>query len=188
MHGKVLSVHNIVPQAGHSIAHNWIQALAGDITMASGIQLQGEAENLIHGRIRKPFISRYCQYYLNCTPHDRSTNTDAIIPDIIIHNYPVGSKQRINGNGTSQASTPAIFELKGIHVGKNQQDIPDEPSPFENALKTFLTSGPIPLVFGAFSEVNIEFFKTSSLAAASTEDGLYCLPLNQCMTAEEHIF
>eukprot|EP00957_Ditylum_brightwellii_P168992 12863013-Ditylum_brightwellii.AAC.1 len=30
-HGNVLSVHNAVPGAGHSIAHNWVQAVAGDI-------------------------------------------------------------------------------------------------------------------------------------------------------------
>jgi hypothetical protein len=214
-HGNVLSAHNAVPGAGHSIAHNWVQAVAGDIAKASGMQLQSEAENLFHGRVREPFIGRYCQHYLSCAPHDRSANTDAIIPDILIHNYPVGSERRRDGNGISQASAPAIFEVKGIHVGKNQQvrypagqcrgtdkrakqvreeyatkarkcdakfaqDTPEEPSPFENALKTFLTGGPIPLVFGAFGEVNTEFLKflkTSALAAASTEDGLATSPV-----------
>eukprot|EP00957_Ditylum_brightwellii_P141414 10774535-Ditylum_brightwellii.AAC.1 len=60
--------------------------------------------------IRELLISRYCQHYLNCTPHDRSANVDAIIPDILIHNCPAESERRRDGNGISQASAPTIFE------------------------------------------------------------------------------
>eukprot|EP00957_Ditylum_brightwellii_P115496 8809832-Ditylum_brightwellii.AAC.1 len=39
-HGNLISAHNAVSGAGHPIAHNCIQALAGDIAKASGMQLQ----------------------------------------------------------------------------------------------------------------------------------------------------
>eukprot|EP00957_Ditylum_brightwellii_P116502 8886502-Ditylum_brightwellii.AAC.1 len=53
---NVLSIHTAVPGARHSIAHNWIQAIAGDIAKASGMQLQSEEENLFHDRVRESFI------------------------------------------------------------------------------------------------------------------------------------
>eukprot|EP00957_Ditylum_brightwellii_P172219 13110656-Ditylum_brightwellii.AAC.1 len=60
------------------------------------------------------------------------------------------------------------------------QDAQSDNRPFEDALKTFLHGGPIPLVFGAFGEVNKEFLnflKTAALAAASMEDRLALSPV-----------
>eukprot|EP00957_Ditylum_brightwellii_P189866 14454326-Ditylum_brightwellii.AAC.1 len=76
------------------------------------------------------------------------------MPDILIHNYSVGSERRRDGNGISQASSPAIFEVKGIYVDKQAkqvreeyatkackcnakfaQDIPEEPSPLRMSSK-----------------------------------------------------
>eukprot|EP00957_Ditylum_brightwellii_P197121 15018155-Ditylum_brightwellii.AAC.1 len=51
--------------------------------------------------------------------------------------------------------------------------------PFEDAIKTFLTGGPVSLVFGAFGEVNnkfLTFLKTIAIAVASTEDRLAMAP------------
>eukprot|EP00957_Ditylum_brightwellii_P195090 14864693-Ditylum_brightwellii.AAC.1 len=76
---------------------------------------------MFHGRVQEPYIGRYCEHYLNRTAHDRTTHKDDIIPDLLIHNYPVGDERLMDGNGTSQASAPAIFEVKCIHVGKNPQ-------------------------------------------------------------------
>eukprot|EP00957_Ditylum_brightwellii_P020655 1557150-Ditylum_brightwellii.AAC.1 len=85
------------------------------------MQVQPEAENLFHGRVQEPYIGRYCKHYLNRTAHDCTAHKDAIIPDLLIHNYPVGDERHRDGNDTSQASATAIFEVKGIHVGKNPQ-------------------------------------------------------------------
>ena len=214
-HGNVVSAHNAVPGAGHTIAHNRIQATASNIARAAGMQVQPETENLFHGRVQEPYIGRYCEHYLNRTAHDRTAHKDAIIPDLLIHNYPVGDERHRDGNGTSQASAPAIFEVKGIHVGKNPQvrypagstrgtdkcgsqarqeytakakkcdaqfaqEAEGPTGPFENALRTFLTGGPIPLVFGAFGETNSDtdkFLKVAALTAASSEAGLGMSPV-----------
>eukprot|EP00957_Ditylum_brightwellii_P110308 8413205-Ditylum_brightwellii.AAC.1 len=68
-----------------------------------------------------PYIGRYCAFYLRTAAHDCTAKRDVIIPDLLIHNYPVGDERRRDGNGISQASAPAIFEVKGIHVSKNSQ-------------------------------------------------------------------
>eukprot|EP00957_Ditylum_brightwellii_P054756 4149104-Ditylum_brightwellii.AAC.1 len=60
------------------------------------------------------------------------------------------------------------------------QDAPDDQCSFEDALKIFFTSGPIPLIFRAFSEVNKEFLtllKTTALAIVSTEEELVVSPV-----------
>eukprot|EP00957_Ditylum_brightwellii_P044814 3399829-Ditylum_brightwellii.AAC.2 len=69
----------------------------------------------------QPLIEQYCQYYLSITAHDCDTNKDAIILDILVHNFPVGDEQQQHSNCISQATAPAIIEIKGIHVGKHQQ-------------------------------------------------------------------
>eukprot|EP00957_Ditylum_brightwellii_P014367 1081370-Ditylum_brightwellii.AAC.1 len=120
-HGDVVSARNAVPGAGHTIAHKYIQVTASNTARAAGMQVQPEAEKLFHGRVQEPCIGRYCEHYLNRTAHDCTAHKDTIIPDLLNHNYQVGDERHKDGNGTSQASTPAIFEVKGIHVGKNQQ-------------------------------------------------------------------
>eukprot|EP00957_Ditylum_brightwellii_P111920 8535326-Ditylum_brightwellii.AAC.1 len=120
-YGNVVSVHNAVPGAGHTVAHNCIQATASNITRAVGMQVQPDAENMFHGRVQEPYIGRYYEHYLNKTAHDCTAHKDAIIPNLLICNYQVGDERHKDGNGTSQASAPAIFEVKSIHVGKIPQ-------------------------------------------------------------------
>eukprot|EP00957_Ditylum_brightwellii_P058631 4447147-Ditylum_brightwellii.AAC.1 len=51
---------------------------------------------------------------------------------------------------------------------------------FENALRTFRTGGPIPLVFGAFGETNSDtdkFLKVATLTEESTKSGLGMSPV-----------
>eukprot|EP00957_Ditylum_brightwellii_P078898 5998738-Ditylum_brightwellii.AAC.1 len=65
------------------------------------MQIQAEAENLFHGRVQEPFIGKYCEHYLHATTHDRVAHKDAIIPDLLIYNYPVEKERQLDGNGTS---------------------------------------------------------------------------------------
>eukprot|EP00957_Ditylum_brightwellii_P187673 14290800-Ditylum_brightwellii.AAC.1 len=188
-HGNVVSAHNAVPCAGHSIAHNSIQAQVGDILKISGMHIQAKAENLFHGRLQEPFIGRYCENSIHTTAHDRVAYKDSIIPDLLIHNYPVRKERRLDGNGISQSTAQVIVEIKGIYVGKNQQtqypagnehgtdklacqikaeyiakskkcddklaqENINPTGPLQDALSTFLYGGLIPLVYGAFGEVN----------------------------------
>eukprot|EP00957_Ditylum_brightwellii_P207544 15353447-Ditylum_brightwellii.AAC.1 len=67
---------------------------------------------MFHGKVQEPYIGRYCEHYLNRTAHDHTTHKGAIIPELFIHNYPVGDKRHRDGNGTSQASAFAIFEVQ----------------------------------------------------------------------------
>eukprot|EP00957_Ditylum_brightwellii_P176659 13455626-Ditylum_brightwellii.AAC.1 len=67
-------------------------------------------------------------------------------------------------------------QFKTEYVDKAQQcnnlfaqDAPGEQHPFEDAMKKFLTSGPIPLVFGAFGKVNAEFLTLLFLESPSQE-------------------
>eukprot|EP00957_Ditylum_brightwellii_P138802 10580463-Ditylum_brightwellii.AAC.1 len=83
---------------GYSIAHSSIQALVGDTLKTSGMQIQAEAENLFYGRVQEPFIGRYCKHYLHAIAHDRVAHKDAIIPDLLIHNYPVGKERWLDGS------------------------------------------------------------------------------------------
>eukprot|EP00957_Ditylum_brightwellii_P117678 8976583-Ditylum_brightwellii.AAC.1 len=90
-----------------------------------------------------------------------------------MYNYPVGSECRRDSNSISQTTSPATYKAAGQCHGTDKQekqvregyatkaqkcdanfaqDSPDELSLFENALKTFLTGGPIPPVLGAFSK------------------------------------
>eukprot|EP00957_Ditylum_brightwellii_P047039 3571770-Ditylum_brightwellii.AAC.1 len=74
--------------------------------------MQYEAENVFHGRVAEPYIWRYCAFYLQTAAHDCTAKRYTIIPDLLIHNYPVGDERRKDGNVISQASDPAIFEVK----------------------------------------------------------------------------
>eukprot|EP00957_Ditylum_brightwellii_P077109 5860574-Ditylum_brightwellii.AAC.1 len=85
------------------------------------MHIQAEAENLFHGWVQEPFIGRYCKLYLCTTAHERVAHKDAIIPDLCIHNYPIGKERQPDGNDISQSTNSAIVEIKGIYVGKNQQ-------------------------------------------------------------------
>eukprot|EP00957_Ditylum_brightwellii_P020108 1516997-Ditylum_brightwellii.AAC.1 len=55
-----------------------------------------------------PFVGQW----IGSEAQDCAAKRDSIIPDLLIHNYPVGDERRKDGNGISQASAPAIFEVK----------------------------------------------------------------------------
>eukprot|EP00957_Ditylum_brightwellii_P152293 11594419-Ditylum_brightwellii.AAC.1 len=93
----------------------------GEIAKIDDMQMEYETESVFHGRVAESYIGRYCECYLQTVVHDCTAKIDVIIPDLLIHNYPVGDKRRKDGNGISQASALAIFEVKGIYVGKNPQ-------------------------------------------------------------------
>eukprot|EP00957_Ditylum_brightwellii_P042642 3229064-Ditylum_brightwellii.AAC.1 len=95
--------------------------MAAEIAKTAGMQLQHEVENTFHGRVQEPYIGWYCEYYLNSAPHDRTAKKDAIIPNLLIHNYPTRDERHQDSNGISHSTAPAILEVKGIHFGKNQQ-------------------------------------------------------------------
>eukprot|EP00957_Ditylum_brightwellii_P040747 3084200-Ditylum_brightwellii.AAC.1 len=70
--------------------------------------------------------------------------------------------------GWKAAQTDKLTKLKW-------NDTPGDQYLSEGAIKMFLTSSSIPLIFGAFGEINTEFLtfmKTATLAAASTKEGL----------------
>eukprot|EP00957_Ditylum_brightwellii_P147721 11249260-Ditylum_brightwellii.AAC.1 len=71
-----------------------------------------------HTRVPEPYISQYYQHYLETSLYDRVANKDVITSDLLALNYPVGSEHGRNGNNISQATAPAIFEIKSIHVGE----------------------------------------------------------------------
>eukprot|EP00957_Ditylum_brightwellii_P068038 5165648-Ditylum_brightwellii.AAC.1 len=93
----------------------------GDIAKTAGMQTQYKAEHVFHGRVAEPYIGCYCHFYLQTAACDCTTKRDTIIRDLLIHNYLVGDECRRDGNRISQASDPAIFEVKGAHIGKNPQ-------------------------------------------------------------------
>eukprot|EP00957_Ditylum_brightwellii_P184239 14032868-Ditylum_brightwellii.AAC.1 len=109
------------PGTGHTIACDCIKLAFGDMAKVAGMQLQYEAENVFCGRLQEPYISRYCEHYLSATPHENSAHKDAVVPDILVHKYPVVKDRPRDENRLSQSSVPAIFEVKGVHVGKNPQ-------------------------------------------------------------------
>eukprot|EP00957_Ditylum_brightwellii_P070276 5338796-Ditylum_brightwellii.AAC.1 len=52
-------------------------------------------------RVQEPFIGRYCEHYLCATSRDRVAHKDAIIPDLLIHSYPVGKERKLDDNSIS---------------------------------------------------------------------------------------
>ena len=73
-----------------------------------------EAANLFQGIVPAPYITRYTRHYANL-PRSRFDKEDAIIPDILVDDYPTDSKtpQPRDGHHTT---TPAIIEIKGIRI------------------------------------------------------------------------
>eukprot|EP00957_Ditylum_brightwellii_P059669 4529398-Ditylum_brightwellii.AAC.1 len=88
-HGNVVATHNAVPGAGHTIAHDCIKSAFGDMAKVPGMKLQYEAENVFHGSVQESYISRYCEHYFTATLHDNSVHKDAVVPDDLVHNYPL---------------------------------------------------------------------------------------------------
>ena len=146
----------------------------------AGFYTTKEARNIFHGIVPWPFLRRYC---------DSQVSKDAIIPDILIHNYPS------DANGHGNAVIAAITDVKTVRIDKAQSNyrpgvhggreiIPavekkagatrtsylkrsmklddklalgEASKPFSNAIKqTFATGNVLPLVSGAFAEVNAE--------------------------------
>ena len=75
-------------------SHNELKILWNGIAQKLGFETTLEACNLFHGIVDSEFHRPYI---------DAHVSKDAIIPDILIHNYPSDA----NGNGG--AAVPAIF-------------------------------------------------------------------------------
>eukprot|EP00957_Ditylum_brightwellii_P201415 15325530-Ditylum_brightwellii.AAC.1 len=94
-HGNVVSADNAVTGTGHSIVHNYTQALIVYILKTSVMQIQAEAENLFHEwPIKMP-------------------------PSLTYSSTIIQLERRLDGNDISQSTASAIVEIKGIYVGKN---------------------------------------------------------------------
>eukprot|EP00957_Ditylum_brightwellii_P102294 7798192-Ditylum_brightwellii.AAC.1 len=83
-HDNIVAAHNVVPGAGHTIAHDCNQTAFGDMAKVASIQLQYEAKNVFCGRIQEFYIHiRYCGHVLTATPHENSAHKDAVAADIL---------------------------------------------------------------------------------------------------------
>ena len=172
-----------------------------------------EASNIFHGRVFEPYIDRYRRSYINNNSALSRKRTDAIIPDILVDNFP-SKNFCTNVEDGRHGAVPAIFEIKGIRVCKTRYKLqqnaveeraskvvpeyikrahtcdtkyaseamrsnPSTPGPFENAIRSFATGGPIPLIVGGFSEVNTNVIKVLTHAAkfhSTSPEGLLLSP------------
>ena len=170
------------------------------------------------GRVPNPYLEDYERAQAHELRHRGASRTkDAIIPDLLIHDYPLPSTE-LGQDGAVARDGPAIIEIKTIHFTPNVYRVnargsdtratrirkeyadkahkcdlrfaPDLTStadetgarqigPFERALSSFTTGGPIPVVVGGFGETNKgvdEVLKTLAKRAATTEQGLALSP------------
>jgi hypothetical protein len=188
-YGNHLAVHSHLPGYGHTGFHMRMQTLIGEMAKAAGLEPVLEALNIFHGKVSGDSLRAYYQAYSETARvHDlrHCNKKDAIIPDVLIHNYPL-SLPELHSQGRSARSGAAIFEIKGIricnqrypamsrdsdkradsvrteYVKKAQTcdrrfaaSTPSDVGPFQRAISSFATGGVIPLVFGAFGESNKE--------------------------------
>ena len=205
-YGRNLAAANL-PGQGFRTLHNAIQDMMVSIMKVAGIQSHTEAANFLNGKIGEPYISNYINHITEHT-NQRSAQ-HAIIPDIHAYNYP-SERQRINDSGASTTdeaffeiktmtpcrsryghantdTTAAERRAKAICVNYHKRFkkldevfVSDGSNPFETAQGRFLTGQVIPLVVGAFGDVNEaleKVLKQVAKAAAATTDGLTISPL-----------
>ena len=161
-------------------SHEQLKVLYDDILKKAGFFTTKEARNIFHGTVKWKYLKLY---------RDSQVSKDAIIPDILIHNYPSDT------NGHGNAVIAAITDVKTVRVDKGQNNYRpgvqggqsimravkkktgytrnaylkkamkldekfapgDINRPFSQAIKqTIATGNVIPLVSGAFAEVNVE--------------------------------
>jgi len=208
-YGNSLAASQSLPGKGFSLPHDSHKVAINDVLTISGFNTIMEAENIFRGKISAEHHDAYLDHYFR---RENADKRRAIIPDILVQNYPA-SRDDIATVRTATARTkPAIFEIKGLRctasnypktiraTDSRARKVPNEyrdkahlidvkiapeetrplnsangPSgPFEKALRTFATSGPIPVVVGAFGETNKEFDKIvimCSKLAAKTNYG-----------------
>ena len=161
-------------KGGHFFyAHNQLETIFKKILMKVGLNIQMQPLNIFHGKIPNEAANMYNNL------HEK----DAIIPDIIAYNFPIGTNSN-NFKGE------AIFDVKTLRIDKSGQlytqrdrmttkavenkfntvkrnyirraevlDTTCNPDIstqlFTNAMKNnFAKGGIIPLVFGAFGETD----------------------------------
>ncbi len=85
-------------------SHEQLKILWNGIPKKAGFATTMEARNIFHDTVPWEYVN---EYYI----HDQHSK-DAIIPDILVHNYPPDT----NSNGN--AVVPAIFDVKMVRVDK----------------------------------------------------------------------
>ena len=217
IYGNSVAAHPQLPGYGHGVLHTQIKQLLGDMANAAHLHSVWEAANIFHGRVPEPYITDYCNVFTEAAQGGRTRGRDAIIPDLLIHDYPL-DRTELGQDGVAARTGVAILEVKGVRLTNttypvrsraadtratkvrreytqkarslDHQFAPDltmDPTdtsvrrtgPFERAMSTFVSGGPIPCVVGAFGETNAEtdaLLRTLALHAASTQDGLSISP------------
>ncbi len=87
----------------HIRLHEQLKICWNGMMRKAGFATTMVARNIFHGSVEWEYLKKYV---------DAQTSKDAIIPDILVHNYPAD----INGNGN--AVGPAIFDIKTVRIDK----------------------------------------------------------------------
>ena len=84
-------------------AHNELETLVKKIFQRAGLQTTMQPLNIFHGKIPGPAMARYNSLHAK----------EAIIPDILVHNYPLKAR------GVGHLNGEAIFDIKTVRIDKN---------------------------------------------------------------------
>ena len=116
-YGNRVAAHRYLSGGGHIHFHNTMQHTLYQILRRCNFHTTLEAANIFHGIVPQPYISRYTSHYAQVTS-GRYDREDAIIPDILVTDYPVkgASYQPRDGYNTM---IPAMIEVKGLRITDN---------------------------------------------------------------------
>ena len=113
-YGHSAAAHGGLPGAHHAKAHKDIQRSLAGLASAAQLPVVLEGKNTFAGLVPADAFDRYLSHYSQVQAGHHS---DALIPDVIISDYPMMS------GGVSFEEAPrrtAILETKGIHFCKSR--------------------------------------------------------------------
>ncbi len=83
--------------------HEQLKILINGIMRKAGFYTQMEARNIFHGLVEWEYLKEYLK---------EQVQKDAIIPDILVHNYPG------DNNAHGNATVAAMFDIKTVRIDK----------------------------------------------------------------------
>lgn len=198
-YGNSLAACVDLPGGGFTRVHDSIKSSLNDCMKVAGLSTAVEARNAFRGKMAMAVHDEYVRRFLQedsrrgIIPDILAHNYPASRDDVAhIHSASGRTKEaifEIKGVRVTDSNYPKTKRATDVRARKVPKEYLDKarnidasiapsaagvPGPFESALKSFATGGPIPVCVGAFSETNKTFdslVKMLATLAAKKPDG-----------------
>ena len=112
--GNQVAAQRYLSGGGHIQFHHTIQHTIHQLLRRCKLQSTKEAANIFQGIVPTPYIDRYTHHYASVT-RKRYDKDDALVPDILVHDYPTTSSSQPVKDG-HHLMIKAMIEVKGIRI------------------------------------------------------------------------